>query len=281
MKQENNHPLSKPLFSLLERLTALNGSLGLLNNQLDNYTSMFRQSFEDRGIDLSNAMAGFAFLLRDVSVPSEQKYLNYLPAGTFTKKGEQYLEAANEITGKWAAWSVAQSYESFETFLRDMATCYYFTWPPEKPLGNLEQIPIEYKNIEAWGKFFRLKQWNSFSLLAQLRLSAPSLTGWEKENILRVNLQDWHSLIAVVRHAIVHSNMVTPRSKFQVSAKVINSLLPQEFPGTWHGDEYSINFNRDTAKNAINLTGDYAYLVFKCLCIEKNIEWDLLQFSSK
>jgi hypothetical protein len=273
-----SNPLAIPLSDLLQRLNVLNGYVLLLDNQLKNFQNLFENSYKNNNVDISNIFAGFTLDIRDLTISTDQKYHSYLAAGIFVKEGEEYLKAADEIISYWSAWTVAQCYESFETFLRDINAYYYFGDVPHQPIGKLEHIPVETGNLDAWKALFRNRSWNTFTLLEQLRATAPLLADYEKTNVCRINLADWHDILAPVRHAITHANfLLHRRSREKGSKNLLDDLLPKYFSGTWiTPDIYNLNITKEQAGDTVQLTGDYAHLIFKCLCDANGSDWQVL-----
>lgn len=279
MSDTQPHPLRPPMTSLLRRLTVLNGFVHLLANQLDNFGTSFRRGFAEHGLDISQAFAGFALIIPDLTSPQDRHFVDYLPGGTFSRVGEEYILAADELIGHWAAWTVAQCYEAFETFLRDVAAHYYYAFRPTAQVGTLQLIPIAADDIDAWKRLFRTRQWNPFTILEVLRLSAPAIIRRESDNILRLDLLQWHSLFAAVRHGVTHEGSRIPAGAIRASQHAVDALLPSAFPGAWQDQHYVLQLSQEHAEEVIRITGAYAYMIFKELCMQAGIEATALPIS--
>lgn len=267
MDSEVTNPISPPLFALLERLTILNGQVSLLDNQLNNFRKFVMHNFEEHGFDTKRIFAGYKLTVTDLTVPIDHKYQEWFVAGKIALTGDKYLESADELISHSSAWAVAQSFEAFETFLRDINASYYLNTKPSKPIGHLKQIPIEADSLSAWKSYFRSNSWNTRSLLEQVRASAPSLGNYEKLNIRNIDLGQWHLLFIAARHAITHSNSLIYReqlTKLSISKDSVEKLLPLAFPGLWQDDTYKLTISKEDAKEIIEITAAYACLIFKC-----------------
>jgi len=184
MNSETSISINIPMEELLQRLNVLNGSINLLTDQLDIFSKTSKQSHEEQGVGSENVFAGFALLIPDLSSPIDRRYLSYVHGGAFIKQGDEYFEAGEELVKKWSSWTIAQSYEAFETFLRDISAYFYYKQRPQIPIGALRQIPIEVESLDAWRSFFRERKWDPSTILNLLRLTEPKIEDIEKHNIL-------------------------------------------------------------------------------------------------
>jgi len=271
MIEETPTGIHVPMEEILQRLKILNGFIQLLAHQLDLFQKSSKRSYEKSGRDTSNVFAGFAFVIPDLSTPIDQRFLNRVHAGAFIRKGEEYFNANEEFVRNWSSWSIVQSYEAFETFLRDIAAQFFYKQRPQKPLGSLQEVPIDVENIEAWKNYFRNRKWEPSTILNLLHLIEPTIEEIEKQNVLRLDFQQWFLLYRSVRHAITHSNSRLSRNDIKASIKSIDHILPTFFPGVWEDDIYNISCSQKNAEKNIELTGAYAFLIYKKLCSRGDI----------
>ncbi len=274
---EKSNSYSIPILALFERLTVLNGLASILDNQLDNFKSSFRRSFEKSGADPSLVFAGFALGVQDIVEPSNLRYTPYFPVGAFTRQGEEYYEAADEVIVRWNALMVAQSYEAFETYLRDQASTHYFMFPPEKPRPGLRYLPIERDELDSWKSMFRESRWDTFSILKLLRSEASQLARIESNNNLGINLEQWLSVLVTLRHGAAHSDFKVRLDQFRVPDGTVSRLLRKYFPGSWHEDVYTPSIDREHAKQAIQMLASYAHLVHKSLADTVGLQADVVR----
>jgi hypothetical protein len=276
---ERDEGYTKPILELFERLTALNGLVAILDNQLDNFKDSFRQLLEQSGIDPSLAFAGFALGIRNLVESSNQIYSPYFPVGTFIRQGDDYYSEADEVVERWNALSVAQSYEAFETYLRDQASTHYWIFRPSIPRHSLKYVPIMYDQLGAWKALFRENRWNTFSILNLFRAEAPELATVESSNNLGIDLKKWLSILASLRHGITHSDFKVPSHQFRFPHETITNLLSRYFPGVWEDNCYCLSFQRKHAQEAIEIIASYANLVYKSLADTVDIQVDVIQQS--
>ncbi|MEN4013112.1 MAG: hypothetical protein ROW48_13835 [Bellilinea sp.] len=266
MVDETTTGIHIPLEELLRRLKTLNGFIHLLANQLGIFQQTFKKSFEDQDINSSLVYAGYTLIIPDLTSPDNQRFLPYVHGGAYVKEGEEYFKAGEELVNNWSTWTIAHSYEAFETFLRDTTACYFFTQKPQKPIGSLQHIPIEAENVDAWKNFFRERKWDPSTILKLLRQIEPEIEESEKRNYLQIDIQQWFLIYTYVRHAVTHSNSRLMRQNIKASAASIDIILPTFFPGSWVEDTYYINCSKESAIKIIELIGAYAFLIYRKLC---------------
>ena len=277
--ENKEHIFAIPISYLYERLSALNGFVSILNNQLEAYRKETTKKFDGFDIEKSAIMAGYNLLVQDLTFDSNQQKIPFFPGGSFTRQGADYFSAGEELVTIWAGFTLAQVFEAFETFTRDQAATLFWLSPPESPVGNLRHIPIENSDYSAWQGFFREKRWNIFSILDLFRKQSPNLRSLEQSDILRLNLGEWLSLLATIRHAITHSNSVVTKDKIQITQSESNRLLHNYFPGVWEGDSYTLSITIKKAKRGIEIAASYAYLIYKTLA--KSIRLDGVEIGPK
>ncbi len=271
MVEETTTDIHIPMEKLLQRLTTLNGFIQLLAHQLDIFQQTSIKSFEEQKVDSSRVFAGFALLIPDLSTPDNQHFLNDVQGGGYIKEGDEYFKAGEELVKNLSAWTIAQSYEAFETFLRDTAAYFFHAQRPQKPIGSLQQIPIDTDNIDAWKSYFRERKWDPSNILKLFRHIEPEIEKTEKHNILQVDIQQWFQIYTSVRHAVTHSNSRLMRQDINASAISIEKILPTFFPGSWEEDTYHIKCSQENAIKVIKLIGAYAFLIYKKLCYKRDI----------
>jgi hypothetical protein len=270
MIEETHISIHIPIEELLRRLNILNGFIQLLAHQLDVFQKTSEELYKEPDGSDSNVFAAFALAIPDLSTTTDQHF-NYVHGGAYIKEGEEYFRAGEEFVRNWSAWTIAQSYEAFETFLRDTAAHFFYNFRPQKPIGSLQQIPIDIENIDAWKSCFRERKWEPLSILNLFRLTEPTIADLEKHNYLQLDLQQWFLLYTSVRHSVTHANSRLSRLDLKASVASIDKILPTFFPGVWSGDIYDISCSENNALSIIQLTGAYAFIIYKKLCSRGDI----------
>jgi hypothetical protein len=204
-------------------------------------------------------------------------------SGGFTTQGEQYRRAAEYLIRRNAGWAVAQGWERFETFLKDISAAFLAARPtaadPTKIAKHIAQLKS--KTLPApttpaeWGHFVR-KQYHgqdNAELFAFLRNVAPSIVSAETTNRATLGFARWYAIVAKVRHAATHSDDVIPKDKL---AEIDAALLESSFHGSRKANGYNITLQAHDAEQALNRFADYGFLIYKALSQKERWEWDVL-----
>ena len=127
------NPLEVPLDELWRRLSVLNGMLFLLDGQLRNFRTLFKEALGDRNVPMEHVWGGATLAVRDLDEWPEHGWAIHYPAANFYVKGEEYLQLVDRFVEREAAWAIAQAYEAFESFLYDLLAAAYLAGIPADP----------------------------------------------------------------------------------------------------------------------------------------------------
>jgi hypothetical protein len=269
-------PLTPPVFTLFDRLSTLNGLLLLLSNQLDNFKNLWRRVFKEQGFDIEHSIAGFTLGISDLTASPALRVRGWYPVGSLIARGEQYLDASDSLLSRENAWTVSQAFEAFETFLKDLCAHLLVSHP--------ECVHIIGARIPDRGQFdlLRMKdavrrlRWSTLDFTKAFGRISPLLVQSEVNNNRDISIPDWHSAFAEVRHAATHANFIIRSARMSRLGPGAKSMLPKMFAGAESDEGYVLSVTVDQAKSALERTGEYAFLIFKCLSIEVGSEWDIL-----
>jgi hypothetical protein len=113
------NPLQFPIDDLFAGLALINGLLHTFESQQRNFRSPVTASLERSKFDRANWVTGANLIIRDLTEWPAHGWAEYYPAGGFVAQGEEYLNLIEVFVQRQSAWSIAQGYEAFETFLFD------------------------------------------------------------------------------------------------------------------------------------------------------------------
>ncbi|MBT4309824.1 MAG: hypothetical protein HOD49_05360 [Anaerolineae bacterium] len=209
-----------------------------LKNQYDNYLPLLKKSFEENNLDPSLMAAGIALTIRDLS-QSVNSFGGHYPVGASVSHNlDEYQHMLEIVLNRNCGWAVAQGYEAFETFLKDIIAIYVqnniATISPEilKTLTpskkkNQELLSLGYSQIdyEYWRAGVASARWNNNDILIQIKNKlSPRLKNVELNNQPSIDLVEWFDIVSEVRHAVTHSNgIIKPeRQKPSWNQKTLN-----------------------------------------------------------
>jgi hypothetical protein len=260
-----------------DRANHLNGLLHHLETQL----RWFRDSVRNQhGALIPHLAAGASLVIRDLTEWPSHGWAVYYSSGSFTTRGEEFLELVDLLTAREAAWAVAQGFEAIETCLKDLLATHYLAVPATPDADELRKQEPKLKRaghhrgeLEFWKIYVRRLYRSAEDVLAEVRRIAPQLTDAEQRNNYPRDVASWFTVISELRHAVVHSNLTISRGRWAGWTPQLQQLASTLFSGT-HG---SAGFElRPTVKEATEaLTGlvEYGYAVFKALSIAVGSEW--------
>lgn len=266
-------PLTPPITALFDRLATLNGMLLLLSNQLDNFENLWRRSFREQDADINLSLAGFTLGISDLTDSPAPHVRGWYPVGSFIARGEEYLSTSRVLISRETSWTVAQGYEAFETFLKDLSA-HLFVAHPE--LIDVAKADLQAANLSEMKDAVRRLRWSTFEFTKAFGRISRRLAEAELSNNRGIYIPDWHAAFAEVRHAATHSDFLVKKTRLARMSAQSQTLLRRNFRGSDSKDGYTLVITTEQAKAALELTGEYSFLVFKCLSIEKGYEWNIL-----
>lgn len=286
--KETVNPLLEPCNELFAKLNVLYGLLFHLESQLNNFRESLVQQVEKSGSDLSIIAVGSALVIRDLTEWPKDNWTRYYPTGSFTSRGEEYLQVTDILLSRESAWAVSQAYEAFETFLKDITAVYLYNHPDsadedalKENASKLKKSGLEQSDIEYWKIFVRLTYRSGAKTLEYLRKLAPEIDGAERHNNRAIDMSAWFEVVSEVRHATTHADLLIKSTRTNSFSKKEDSLLKQYFPGNPVDVGYKLELNRKTAEMAFNFFSEYTFLVFKYLSIKQGYDWQEFLKQSK
>ncbi|TMQ31361.1 MAG: hypothetical protein E6K65_01750 [Nitrospirae bacterium] len=284
-QNENDHflhmnPLRSPLDDLFARLALINGLLHTFESQQTNFRSLVTASLERNRFDLTNLATGANLIIRDLTEWPAHGWAGYYPAGGFIAEGEEYLNLIEVFVQRQSAWSIAQSYEAFETFLFDstanvMANDKRGESPRRLHMENSEDGNLVPMDLEGWKVKIRqtYRSKNNCKLLKAIRTMAPNLEQAEVANNRRLNLRDWYKVITEVRHAVTHSDLLDKNARKNGWSVKEKSLLQSIVAGKLNVDGYALAPSQKNAEKTIQSFAEYSLAIFKSFSIECGYDW--------
>lgn len=285
MKATNN-PLFPTLQELFENLNLLRGLLFVLEKRFDN----FRKQIIDNNVDLSRLLAGSSLVIRKLTEFPKDGWA-YYPTGKFIARGQDYLEALNQLVERESAWTVAQGHERFESFLLDIVATFLvnnnkFAKEEEKK-SKLKELKTKYKlkkpqinNYDLWRLVLKGYYKDKKIILENILEWAPNFKDAIENNNRNINLFSWYFVITKVRDATTHSNLII---KSEILQKILQSqerktILEEYFPGKQLSIGYKIILNKKGTELNLQIIGEFALEIFINLSIEANYDYEIEWF---
>lgn len=260
-----------PINRLFERLNVLHGLLKHLENHLKIFQSSVKRLAEQNDIGIDKLFAGFALGIRDLTLrPGEGYIYGYYPTGKFVTEGEEYIEVADLLIVREAAWTISQAFEAFETYLRDSYAHYLWNHKnaaEDKELERKREILLKKKlkpeQAEYWQTFVRLARYDNIKILQLIRGQFPDLEMIERNNSYDIDLTEWFSVATEVRHSVTHSNMLIKAEIVKTWDTAKTTISKDYFLAETRFNGYEIKPNVEQAEMNLRLFAGYAYVLHK------------------
>lgn len=141
-------------------------------------------------------------------------------------------EKTQEIKENYCNFCVSQSFEAFETFLKDILTSYLVS---DKMFvnNNTKLRELDTTNFQTCRadihKLLRKDNQYNKQLFKWLYKIDPELLKHEQVNFLYFDFVEWNIVLTEVRHSIVHSNSILTKQRINHWTDFQNRLLHQLF----------------------------------------------------
>jgi hypothetical protein len=260
------NPLLAPLRRLFKELSLLRGLRAHLEVQLTICRSV-----------ATPLSIGNWLVISDLTARPDDWTLREYPVERFDSTCEEFGKLALDHICRNASWVVAQGWERFESFLMDIGAAYLVNYDnTDVDFVGKEKYSAKWgrpSDYTSWRKFVKSRRGkNNCELLDFLRSLGPHLREAERANDLNLDLGAWYETVALVRHAVTHSDCVVPESSLDASK---SSALREKFSGEFGEQGYKLLVRPSEADEALQTFATYGFSVFKSLSIATNLEWGI------
>ncbi len=244
----------------LSRLGTYNGFLFQTSSIFDNITkNEIEYSASINKPDFERPILGSKLLYRN---PLTAKYVF---AHTYTVNDKNIEDTLGKLKIQYFNFVIAQCYEAFETFLKDIISAYLvtldissFSLPKSIDKSNYKicrQTLSEY--------CYSKNKYNKklFQLLYSL---SPKIEQTEINNFLRFDFKEWFVVFTEIRHSIVHSNSKFKMEKSVHWNKFQNEILTELFLNKSDDKEGNIS-TLNEYDYIIRIIGQHSQIISDCL----------------
>ncbi len=283
------NPLRQSVEELSKQLNLLNGLISHLYAQLGNIRQNITQRLERDNIDSSLLFSGSRLAITDLEGPEWQHFFFGPRKFMFKAQGDEYFKMVDVLIQRESAWTVAQGYESFRTFLYSIAATYLSSHHDTVAVSKLKSLTkfnerrrekgerVQPDSYPYWRDYVGFLGGPSEVLSLLRRVDNDNwLRGIERNNHRDVNLTEWLDVVSLVRHATIHSSAVIFVTKMENWPQRKSALLCRFFPGA-HGEVgYTLHITVEQARTALQMFAEYAYAIFGILSRMHGYEWRMV-----
>lgn len=276
MLKKNENPYNQGLITFFDRLNFLFGSYNLLGNQLKHLENLFKESLEKNNYSPEIIRAYCCLLMQDVTEkPESLSHFKY-NTGKFEIKGDEYFKHLNIVKIRQASWCISQSFEAFQSFIKNMIYLTHELKPTcivEKNRRIFEnRCPQKSKDNKNYLINFVDYTYNTNKkLLKFLKNYSNYYKQFSNKNYRNLKFEDWLKFLSEARHAIVHNEMVIKYNKFDwesLNPRFMNKF----FPGSLSAKGYSLQFKNKNTRLNLETFLEYGFLIYKSLSTEMNYD---------
>lgn len=211
-----------------------------------------------------------ALVISDWTAPNDNGWeINFHTGIHRETPKEKYKLEIEKITSRQLLLLYAQSFESFERFLKDSLFHKSLTHPY---LDLFLRDKVKNKNIE-WG---RQHMPSGINLYRSIQFATKKLINeFSKKNNLGVNYKIVWCVLSEVRHAITHSESKIKKCKIQKSEDHFEIFKYFFNHNELSEDEILITIDYKKFDNLIKRFSEYGFQFFKIFSISENLKWTL------
>lgn len=278
------NPLNPPIYDLFYHLNTLNGLLFTLDNQLKNFEKLYRESISKSSFEISDIFSGARLVIRDLTEWPDDGWARYYPSGTFSSKGEEYFKLIKILLARESAWTVSQSLEAFERFLKDISANMLLNQQHIAETKNVQKFESDKKSekmkksdVIFWRTYFDYHYRTNKEKLKFLRKICPAIATTEVDNNRVINLTDWFAVVEEVRHSATHTNFLIKPDRMKNWPKNKREILKNNFHGDNAEQGYQLYISKENATFCLELFSEYSFQLYKSLSILSGYDWNILK----
>jgi hypothetical protein len=225
--------------------------------------------------------AAASLLIEDPTFWPVDRWARPFPIGGHFKKGRRFLTALHESMAREAAWTVAQAFEAFETFLKDFSALYLKRNPTQlstavwtKRRRKTAPVKPRTRHLRDYREFVRSEFRGADDLAKRLRQSVSGIAlGEQKDmNVYLLDFVEWFAVVTEVRHAVVHAAGVMSALQLKRLGPARTRLLRKHFAGRQTASGYRLTFDAKDARKAVETFAAYALLIYKETSLRETLD---------
>ena len=270
------NPYNKSLIIFFEKINFLFGSFILLDNQLDNYSNLWKKHIKDINLSPEFIVNASCLLMQDIMEKSTNPFPKKYISGMFEIKSAKYFNHLKEIKFREASWCVSQAFEAFIEFIKNII----YTTHKFNPncITNKQRIKFE-KNEHTNSQdknnylFNYVKYTYNYNkqLIPFFKNFSKIFKEYYKKNSSSVNYQTWFNLITKVRNATVHNEMIIKPEKLNYNSN--NKLIVDKyFPVNLLEKGYLLQLTSNNVRINLETFSEFGFLIYKSLSTELNYD---------
>lgn len=288
--------MQNTLNKFFNRIAFLRGSLYHMELNITRDAKEFLENWEKSNLKKPSVALFSTLIISDITGPTDKGWgYNYQTSSDYIVDFENYKNKTYDLTIQFSHFIVAQSYEAFETYLKNILAS-FFSIRPEigfeiiakykkqdnpftrffKMIGLIKLRNKDSKKMD-WGQEIRKIPLgtNNEVLFKSLRSITKKICDFEVNNNKELDLKTWYKQYSIVRHSITHANGTLQKSRYNCIAR--RDVFDNYFPSIVDEHFCKLAIDRNHAEYICKLITEYAFQIFKFLSIEVEEDWMILK----
>lgn len=277
------NPLSESLINCMNQLVSYKGSLHFLEKELIKSRKSIIENHSEESIN--RIMLGHRLAITDLSEFPADGWRRYYPApGLFGIEGKEYLNFTDSVIERESAWVTSQCYETLEIFIKNILSSFfqnnqiYIEHDKMQKFLSAKEIGYEMGTVEDYKEFlsYSYRGKNNRKLIMIIKKVSPEFSELLTKNNRGIYLAEWYEVFSEVRHAVTHMRLILPNETVENFSPDQKNYLNVYFPVENCSSGFRLKMNRKSVESNVNLTAEFAYLIFKCLSNLRNYGNDIM-----
>lgn len=280
-----SNPYYPHLQKCFERISEVDFYFSAISYDLRRFQENLLQQIEKHGDDHPVRFTGRNFTIFDLTEPGTGSATPYPVSGRHSS-GRHYHNLIQRVRWLLAGDTVADSYEIFESFLKDIVAEYLMRHSADEPQTKVTKFDssgaannLTKGSFEYWRAYFPFTyNRGNEHVLKFLRAKCVEIAQFETNNVRGRDLNQWFIAITEVRHGVTHSGHRISESRIRnwqrSDVQVLNRLF-RNVKASEHDSEFQLQIDEGQATGACQSLAEYAYLIFRCISKAETLEYHL------
>ena len=281
-REFDNNPIFQIIEALFVKLSHSKCLFFYLRSQLEELKNEIPASCNQ---DASKLLTGSKIVFKDLFENPTDPFSQVFLAGDFRLiGGSDHVKAIKNLVAWNSAKFLSQSYEQFETYLKDVASKTlninkkYLDSIKKSDYKNYKKSSLSSNDDNDWRMFVGYVLKNSTGILKFLKQVYPEIKKAEKQNYRNIDLEEWLEVFSEVRHAVTHSDQFLKADRVRSWPHSKKKILASYFSGDYNDENGSLLHITDhILYDDLKLIAEYSFLVYKSWSIAEGFEWEYFE----
>ncbi len=273
------NPFEAPLHILVDRLALINGLSWQMKTRLDRHRKDLEAKAASGDWPVERMWAGAALVVRDLLEWPLDRWARHYSVAAHVVEGQAYISVIDGLLVQQYAWSISQTYDALEAYLRECAACALnldrhlvpMAWRSlRRMLPTSRHHP---RSLAGWRRRVRSSNASAEQVLAFLVKWLPTLRDGLSKNNRQLLLDHWLTGLSRARHAIVHNAMELDIKVVRRLPDKTRRILRSAYGSRRVPGAYRLHPTHTQAHDTLVHGTEFGILVFNCTSRHFGLKW--------